>query len=462
MGDSPQAKLLAITDGGLSAKFASAQTGPTLVAPATEDQHNTLRLLLRPIACWRIEDPRFSFDSSFIVPDATEEFTALASLSQSLPDAPLSVFGHADPVGQDDYNKRLSGRRAEAVYGVLTRNTGMWENLYSNPQGRDDWGVRVIQTILQALGFDPGPIDGIKGDLTTAAIQNFQSAQGIDSDGIAGPNTRKHLFQAYMDFLAKDESGTPFSVTPGAFLGGGADAQGRVDYQGCGEFNPVLMFSADENAAFQPESQHAVRNQANTANRRVLVYLFRPGTRIDPGKWPCPASAAGPSGCHKRFWSDAQTRRQFQDERREFAKTRDTFACRFYQFLVSASPCERFNGKVRVHIRVVDHVGFPAAGQKFSISIADAGRDATADNDGVLDAVMPEGDISVAGLGGNSVFFGEGYDFYQHDAVSEFDDVAPFPFREEPGSKDGRANGYDIEELSDVLASIFGIHDEEA
>jgi len=31
------------------------------------------------------------------------------------PACPLSVFGHADPVGSDDYNKALSGRRAMAV-----------------------------------------------------------------------------------------------------------------------------------------------------------------------------------------------------------------------------------------------------------------------------------------------------------------------------------------------------------
>ena len=39
--------------------------------------------------------------------------------------ANLSVFGHADPTGNDDYNKALSGRRAAAIRtmtGSLNRN----------------------------------------------------------------------------------------------------------------------------------------------------------------------------------------------------------------------------------------------------------------------------------------------------------------------------------------------------
>lgn len=53
--------------------------------------------------------------------------------------------------------------------------------------------VRGLQTRLAALGFDPGPIDGIRGPLTISAIRAFQHARGLVSDGIVGPKTRAAL-----------------------------------------------------------------------------------------------------------------------------------------------------------------------------------------------------------------------------------------------------------------------------
>jgi peptidoglycan hydrolase-like protein with peptidoglycan-binding domain len=50
-----------------------------------------------------------------------------------------------------------------------------------------------IQRRLRALGFDPGPLDGVRGRLTTAAVRGFQAAQGLAADGIAGPQTTARL-----------------------------------------------------------------------------------------------------------------------------------------------------------------------------------------------------------------------------------------------------------------------------
>ncbi len=51
-----------------------------------------------------------------------------------------------------------------------------------------------IQRRLKALGFDPGPLDGIRGRLTIAAVRAFQRADGLVVDGIAGPKTQAALF----------------------------------------------------------------------------------------------------------------------------------------------------------------------------------------------------------------------------------------------------------------------------
>jgi len=49
--------------------------------------------------------------------------------------------------------------------------------------------VKVLQTALKALGIDPGPIDGIFGPKTEAAVRAFQQMARIKVDGIVGPQT---------------------------------------------------------------------------------------------------------------------------------------------------------------------------------------------------------------------------------------------------------------------------------
>jgi hypothetical protein len=53
--------------------------------------------------------------------------------------------------------------------------------------------VSGYQTALQQLGFDPGPIDGIAGPRTRAAVEAFQCAEELSVDGIVGPQTRARL-----------------------------------------------------------------------------------------------------------------------------------------------------------------------------------------------------------------------------------------------------------------------------
>ena len=57
---------------------------------------------------------------------------------------------------------------------------------------RLDWAS--VQTRLHGLGFDPGPIDGIRGRRTMRAVKRFQESRGLDADGIAGPATVLALF----------------------------------------------------------------------------------------------------------------------------------------------------------------------------------------------------------------------------------------------------------------------------
>lgn len=278
--------------------------------PTTEDKHNTYRMALVPLACWHIKDVRFEFDSSFVLPDAADELQMLAKLRAEHPGAPISVFGHADPVGNDQYNKELSGRRAIAVYAMLIRREAMWEELYKKPHsmGGDVWGQKSIHRMQDALGQPHSPV--------------------------SKPVDRAILFRAYMDLVCGE-----MVLTPGDFLARGADPDGKGDYQGCGEFNPLLVFSKKETADL--DKNHKKRNEENAPNRRVLAYLFRPGSVVSPDKWPCPRAKEDTAGCTKRLWSDEKVRRNPSGDRREFEETKDTFGCRFYHRIAVESPCER-------------------------------------------------------------------------------------------------------------------------
>ena len=58
-------------------------------------------------------------------------------------------------------------------------------------QGSDD--VRAEQQALKDKGFDPGPVDGVNGPKTHAALKQFQDKQTLKEDGRLGPQTRDAL-----------------------------------------------------------------------------------------------------------------------------------------------------------------------------------------------------------------------------------------------------------------------------
>lgn len=57
---------------------------------------------------------------------------------------------------------------------------------------------RKIQRALKDSGFDPGPIDGIPGSLTRAAIKAFQKSKRLTVDGEFGNKTHLALFNTPM------------------------------------------------------------------------------------------------------------------------------------------------------------------------------------------------------------------------------------------------------------------------
>jgi hypothetical protein len=49
--------------------------------------------------------------------------------------------------------------------------------------------VKQIQQELQAAGLNPGPIDGVFGPHTLAAVKSYQAKHNLQVDGVVGPKT---------------------------------------------------------------------------------------------------------------------------------------------------------------------------------------------------------------------------------------------------------------------------------
>ncbi len=53
-------------------------------------------------------------------------------------------------------------------------------------KGSNDPAVQDLQAALKALGYDPGPLDGVFGARTETAVKKFQQHREINADGVVG------------------------------------------------------------------------------------------------------------------------------------------------------------------------------------------------------------------------------------------------------------------------------------
>ena len=63
-------------------------------------------------------------------------------------------------------------------------------------KGPNDPAVRDLQEALKALGYDVGPVDGVFGVKTEAAVKKFQQAREIAVDGVVGRVTWINIDEA--------------------------------------------------------------------------------------------------------------------------------------------------------------------------------------------------------------------------------------------------------------------------
>lgn len=84
----------------------------------------------------------------------------------------------------------IAGTKTLAAMGITI---GLTVSASTVKAGSSYTDIKTVQRRLKDLGYYGGSVDGVYGSGTTAAVKNFQSANALVADGIAGPKTLSKL-----------------------------------------------------------------------------------------------------------------------------------------------------------------------------------------------------------------------------------------------------------------------------
>ena len=85
--------------------------------------------------------------------------------------------------------QRVLGVTDDGIFGANSK--AAVKTLKSGSKGN---AVHLLQGMLYCRGYNPNGVDGVFGSGTTKAVKRFQSAKGLDPDGLAGANTMYALY----------------------------------------------------------------------------------------------------------------------------------------------------------------------------------------------------------------------------------------------------------------------------
>lgn len=132
-------------------------------------------------------------------PDARAMVAAFTA-SEDAQLAAMASFIRANPAMHNALRANRWAAFAEAYNGKGYRKNRYDEKLAAAfavaLKQSPDLDLRAAQAALTFLGFDPGPVDGLPGRKTAAAIADFQRARGLAATGILDDATASKISAA--------------------------------------------------------------------------------------------------------------------------------------------------------------------------------------------------------------------------------------------------------------------------
>lgn len=129
-----------------------------------------------------------------------------------------TIWQYADagtfPGDQNTFNGTLAGLRTFALGDYTPPPVRAWPLLQQGQTGRQ---VTTLQYLLKAHGATVN-VDGDFGPATRTAVVSFQSAHGLEADGIVGPNT----WQALVITVQAGDTGPAVSAVQAELVAHGA------------------------------------------------------------------------------------------------------------------------------------------------------------------------------------------------------------------------------------------------
>lgn len=159
-----------------------------------------------------IDDPSWFTDSMY---RSSAALTAYLCDRYGIPKDRAHIIGHSEAPGNDHTDPGPYWnwtRYMELVTGSTTATAdGLSFTSYATQRnGSTGEQVRAVQTLLNAQGYPAGEADGSFGAATQSAVTAFQSARGLEADGVVGARTWTALLSAgTASTLAEGASGEP-------------------------------------------------------------------------------------------------------------------------------------------------------------------------------------------------------------------------------------------------------------
>ena len=159
--------------------------------PCATDQHWTF-VLQRPKKILRIIVEDFEGNAIANAPYQLVVESTGSIRGRLLATPQQTLEGATDGSGLIEQSVPLNARRGKLTVGSFERDLAIGE--LNPPEGTDDNGISGIQARLANLGFGTGPVDGVWGPRTEAAVRAFQAKHPpLEVDGVCGPDTLEQL-----------------------------------------------------------------------------------------------------------------------------------------------------------------------------------------------------------------------------------------------------------------------------